>query len=124
MNQKIKQIKEQVQEDLLTVLDGHIQEDVKDNVCGIAINSINASVKSISQSLNVFRVSTTAYEEEDFHLLTTLSEKQIVKIISTIVEAERNGGNFYDNETLVGTLQDLYHNDIVIFYQDFETIKI
>jgi hypothetical protein len=77
--------------------------------------------------MNVFRINTTAYEEEDFYLLTSLNEKQIAKVIKPIVQAERDSDideNFYDNDMLTEALKNAYPNATVEMYQDFETISI
>jgi hypothetical protein len=77
--------------------------------------------------MNVFRINTTAYEEEDFYLLTSLNEKQIAKVIKPIVQAERDSDideNFYDNDMLTEALKNAYPKATVEMYQDFETISI
>lgn len=77
--------------------------------------------------MNIFRINTTAYEEEDFHLLTSLTESQIVKVIKPIVQAERDNDideNFYDNDTLVEALKKAYPKATIEMYQEFETINI
>jgi hypothetical protein len=37
---------------------------------------------------------------------------------------ERKGGDFYDNDELVEALRREYPNEVVLMYQDFETISI
>jgi len=68
--------------------------------------------------MRLIKVSTTAYEEEDFYLMTTLTDKQIERIITPIVEEERNGGEFYDNEGLMWALKTAYPNEAVEMYTD------
>ncbi len=41
--------------------------------------------------MNIFRISTTAYEEEDFYLHTEIDEVDIVEVVTPIVNAERDG---------------------------------
>ena len=48
--------------------------------------------------MNIFKIQTTAYEEEDFFLHTELDEQDIVEVINPIVMAERDGYEVYDNE--------------------------
>ena len=55
--------------------------------------------------MRLIRINTTAFEEEDFYLVTTLSDKQIEKVITPIVEEERSGGEFYDNDGLMWALK-------------------
>ena len=80
--------------------------------------------------MNIFRINTTAYEQEDFYLMTTLSEEQITKVIKPIVQKERDASddydedNMYDNETLTQALVDAYPNHETFMYVDFDTITI
>ena len=78
----------------------------------------------MGKMISVFRINTTAYDEEDFYLLTSLSEKEIVKTIKPIVEEERNGEGMYENETLYWSLKEAYPNEVVEYYNDFETISM
>lgn len=70
----------------------------------------------MKENLRIVRVNTTAFEEEDFLLLTTLNDDQITEVITPIVEAERDGGEFYDNDGLVWSLKDKYPNEVVEQY--------
>lgn len=58
--------------------------------------------------MKLFKVNTTAYEEEDFFLLTDLSEQDITEVINPIVMAERNGYEEYDNDMLIQALEKRY----------------
>jgi hypothetical protein len=58
--------------------------------------------------MNIFRIKTTSWEEEDLVLLTTLTEEQVTDVISPIVEAERDGTSTYDNDGLIEALEDTY----------------
>lgn len=90
------------------------------------------NAEEIKRNIRIVEVNTTAFEEENFVLLTDLSDEQIEEVIRPIVEAERNAteddddDTFYDNEELFGALQETYPNNIVIFYSDtdFDTIEI
>jgi len=75
-------------------------------------------------TMNIYRINTTAYEEEDFFLMTTLTEEQIIKVIKPIVTAERNGVEYYDNDTLVEALNVKYPSSQTYMYADFEIISI
>ena len=68
--------------------------------------------------MQLFKINTTAFEEEDFQLVTDLSEKEIVKVIKPIVKEERKGKSMYDNDMLVESLRRAYPNNVVIYYQD------
>lgn len=74
--------------------------------------------------MRVVRVNTTAYEEEDFFLMTDLTDEQIEEVIAPIVELERNDESYYTNEELTETLMYKYPNNTIVMYADFETITI
>jgi len=59
--------------------------------------------------MRVIRINTTAWEEEDFYLVTTLDDNQISDIIQPIVSSSSE----YDNETLVNALKKEYPFDFV-----------
>lgn len=58
--------------------------------------------------MNLFRVNTTAFHEEDFLLMTDLEWEQICNVIRPIVMEDRNGGKEYDNSMLVEALVVAY----------------
>lgn len=74
--------------------------------------------------MNIFRVSTTAYKEEDFFLHTELEEQDIVEVINPIVNAERDGYEDYDNEVLIDALKKRYPRKKIELYVEFHTITI
>jgi hypothetical protein len=74
--------------------------------------------------MDIFRINTTAFVEEDFFLLTNLSREQIEEVITPIVLIERNEGEEYNNDDLVSALQITYPNAIVEYLTEFETISI
>jgi hypothetical protein len=74
--------------------------------------------------MRVVRINTTAYEEEDFFLMTDLADEQIEEVIAPIVELERNDESYYTNEELTDALIDKYPNNTIVMYADFETITI
>lgn len=74
--------------------------------------------------MRTIRISTTAYREEDFYLLTNLSEQDIVEVIMPIVNAERDGYEEYDNEMLVEALNKRYPNRRAELITEIETITI
>jgi len=78
----------------------------------------------MSKTLNVFRVSTTGYEEEDFFLHTELDEEEIVEVVKPIVMAEREGYQVYDNESILNALEKKYPRKIIDLIVDFHTITI
>ena len=74
--------------------------------------------------MKIFRVNTTAYEEEDFYLQTELTEEDIVEVIMPIVNAERDGYEDYDNEMLLNALINRYPRMKIELYTEFELITI
>jgi hypothetical protein len=74
--------------------------------------------------MNIFRISTTAYKEEDFYLQTELDEVDIVEVITPIVNAERDGYEVYDNELLLDMLIKRYPRKKIELYEEFRTIII
>jgi len=99
-------------------------------ICTIIIKTNIMNAEEIKKNIRIVEVNTTAFQEENFVLLTDLSDEQIEEVIRPIVEKERNATEdedcFYDNEELFGALQETYPNNIVIFYSDtdFDTIEI
>ena len=74
--------------------------------------------------MNIFKVSTTAYKEEDFYLHTELDEVDIVEVITPIVNAERYGYEVYDNELLLDELKKRYPRKKIELYEEFKNIII
>ena len=71
--------------------------------------------------LRIVEINTTAYAEENFLLLTNLSDEQIQSIIAPIVLAERNqiendDNVFYDNEVLFDVLEETYPDNFIELY--------
>lgn len=73
--------------------------------------------------MNVFRISTNSWDEEDFYVLTTLDPEQIRKVIQPMVEYERENDIIYDNEDYVLCLQQRYKKAKVVMYQYIELIQ-
>jgi hypothetical protein len=74
--------------------------------------------------MNIFKISTTAYKEEDFYLQTELDEVDIVEVITPIVNAERDGYEDYDNEYLLDALKKRYPRKKIELYEEFKEIII
>ena len=69
-------------------------------------------------TLQLIKINTTAYEEEDFFLVTDLNEADIQKVIEPTVYAEREETDEYDNELLFNLLKKSYpKNFIQVFYE-------
>jgi hypothetical protein len=74
--------------------------------------------------MNIYRISTTEYNIEDFYLHTELSQEDIIEVITPIVNAEREGLDDYDNEVLFDALQKKYQRKKIELLVDIDTIKI
>lgn len=68
--------------------------------------------------MNLFRIQTSAWTEEDFFLVTNLTEEQIESVISPLVEAERESDDLVTNEKYCEALQNAYPTRLVMMYQD------
>ncbi len=66
--------------------------------------------------LRIVEINTTAYEEEDFLLLTDLSDEQIKSIIVPIVGMERDDDIEYCNDELVDELKKTFPNNFIEMY--------
>ena len=69
-----------------------------------------------TENLRIVKVNTTAFEEEDFILMTTLSDEQIKDAITPIIQAERDGSGYYDNDDLVWGLKEKYPEEVIEQY--------
>jgi hypothetical protein len=66
--------------------------------------------------MNIFRIKTTAWKEEDLVLLTTLSDSQVKDCLYPIVESERDGKSTYDNDDLFNALTLAYPEATIMHY--------
>lgn len=76
------------------------------------------------ESVQLVSVNTTAYSEENFLLVTDLTEQEITDIIYPIVFTERVGGESYSNEDLFWALKEAYPSNLIQLYFDPITITI
>jgi hypothetical protein len=74
----------------------------------------------LKETIRLVRLKTTYWDEEDFLILTDLTDDEIKDIVTPIVEKERKEEQdeeyFYDNEGLVWALKDYYPNNLIDFY--------
>lgn len=74
--------------------------------------------------MKLYRINTTAYEEEDFFLLTDLSEEDITEVINPIVMEERDSGEeSYDNKTLYDALKKRYPTKKITMIVEFQSLS-
>ena len=74
--------------------------------------------------INIYVVNTTAFPEENFIIMTTLTSEQIVEVIKPIVMSERNDGEWYDNDALIDALKNRYPNESIEMCLTLEMIHI
>ena len=72
--------------------------------------------------MRAIRINTTAWVEEDFYLVTTLEDQDIVEVIQPLVNAERDGYEEYDNDSLFQALRDRFPNKVVDMYTEFDKL--
>jgi hypothetical protein len=64
--------------------------------------------------MNIFRIKTSAWEEESFILATQLTEKQIRSVIQPMVDEERDGDFVFSNDDYVQVLRDAYPKSVIL----------
>jgi len=70
----------------------------------------------MANALRLVQVNTTAFDEEDFLLVTNLTDEEIEKVITPIVMKERDEEVMYNNLDLVEAIRKAYPNRILIDY--------
>jgi hypothetical protein len=83
-------------------------------------NKPTKQILILKESVRLVRINTTSSDEEDFLLLTDLTDDEIQDIITPIIEAERENPedevHFYDNEGLFWALKENYSRSLIIHY--------
>lgn len=72
--------------------------------------------------MRVIRINTTAWPTEDFYLVTTLDDQDIVEVIQPLVNAERDGEGEYDNDSIIEALKKRYPEAHVDMYTEFDKL--
>lgn len=68
--------------------------------------------------MKIIRVNTSAYDEEDFYLLTNLTNAQIETVIQPMVDEERKTDIIFSNEDYVWALKEAYPDESIELYTD------
>lgn len=68
--------------------------------------------------MRIVKVNTSAWIEEDFILLTNISDEQISKVIGLMVLEERASDTFYSNDDYFFALKDAYPDDTIEMFLD------
>jgi hypothetical protein len=64
--------------------------------------------------MNIFKIRTSSWDEEDFILATSLTEKQIRSVIQPMVDDERENEFVFTNEDYVNILKDAYPKAVIL----------
>lgn len=75
------------------------------------------------KNLTVFEIATSGWDEENFQLMTNLTEEQIRAVIQPMVDEEREDDIVLGNDEYVQALQDKYKNKIVVMFNGFDLIQ-
>ena len=70
--------------------------------------------------MRIVRINTSAFSEEDFLIVTNLSDEAIKKVIKPMVKEERNDDSnvFYSNDDYCWALKNAYPTHFVEWYTD------
>lgn len=80
-------------------------------------NKPTKQILILKETIRLVRIKTTFWDEEDFLLITELTDEEIQDIITPIVQAERNNEEeYYDNETLYFALKENYPRNLIMQY--------
>jgi hypothetical protein len=74
--------------------------------------------------MNIYEINTTAYEAENFFLMTNLSQQDIVEVVNPIVMAERDGEDDYDADKILRALKRRYPEAMIKMFDEFVKIII
>jgi len=76
------------------------------------------------KNIRLVNVNTTAFSEENFNLITDLTDDEIIQVINPLVMAERDEEGEYDNDTLVSALENVFPNNFIQMVVDADKIII
>ena len=76
------------------------------------------------KNIRLINVNTTAFSEENFSLITDLTDDEIIQVINPLVMAERDDEDYYDNDTLVSALESAFPNNYIQMVVDADEITI
>jgi hypothetical protein len=79
-------------------------------------NKPTKQILILKETIRLVRIKTTFWDEEDFLLITELTDEEIQDIITPIVQAERDSEEYYDNESLYFALKENYPRNLIMQY--------
>lgn len=74
--------------------------------------------------MQVFIIKTTEWSEDEFYIMTSLSEEQIRKVIQPIVNYERSNDLVSNPHDYLSALSEAYPKSIIVSEENFETIRL
>lgn len=77
---------------------------------------------SKSNQMQVYRINTSAWDEEGFYVLTTISRSEIISVIDPMVNKEREEDFFYDNDDYIYELKKAFPREDIRMYTEIESI--
>ena len=90
----------------------------------------NTELEEFKSNIRVVEIQSSSFEEENFMLLTTLTDEQIEAVLKPLIEQERDEEEnpdwdvLWDNEALTQQLTEAYPDDMACMYQSIETIDL
>jgi tRNA nucleotidyltransferase (CCA-adding enzyme) len=75
-----------------------------------------------SNQMQVYRINTSAWDEENFYVLTTINKSEIKSVIGPMVKKERDEDFIYDNDDYVYELKKAFPREDIRMYTEIETI--
>ena len=74
--------------------------------------------------INIIRVNTTAFKEEDFYLLTDLTSNEVSDVITPIVLNERCCDQEYHNDDLYNAVIQKYPDAFVMMRTEIDELSV
>lgn len=74
------------------------------------------------KEINAFRINTSSWDEEDFYLITSLTEEEVKSVMAPMVSSERVNDFLYDNDEYIIELKKRFPKDKIEMYNEFETL--
>lgn len=74
-------------------------------------------------NFNIVEINTTAFKEENFILVTSLTDEEIDVVISPIVSNEREYGIGYTNDDLYDALCNTYPDSLIEILNELKVIE-
>lgn len=83
----------------------------------LARNNFETTKQPVT-TMKIVRINTSAYDEEDFYLLTNLTNAQIKKVIKPMVNQERKTDEVFPNEDYFWALKEAHPDQLIELFTD------